>query len=327
MRVTLLLLLTIMSVFAADAVRPPNRAWDFTLPVDGQVIDVRVRGPIAPTAPCPVIVFSHGLGGSREGYWLLAEAWASAGYIVIQPSHPGSDTSAFRGGSLLSLSASMRAAMSDPALLAGRPHLISRLIDLLPEIRTHLGDWPGSFDTAHIGVGGHSYGAWTTLVTAGGRYLIPGHPEPLSDARPVAFLAMSPPGIGRVTAGDAPYAAITRPMLVMTGTEDRQPAMLDRDDGIDRGPAWREQVFKDLPAGDKFLAVLAGAHHCAFSNGQGARLSGEPSPESWIEPLLETVTIAWWDAWLRGDQQVLTHLRDGQVVPATERLKVRWENR
>src|ERR1700712_4732620 len=29
----------------------------------------------------PVIIFSHGLGGSREGYSYLGEHWASCGYI------------------------------------------------------------------------------------------------------------------------------------------------------------------------------------------------------------------------------------------------------
>src|SRR6266566_3939450 len=37
--------------------------------------------------PYPVIVFSHGFGGSNTGYTPLTEYWAGQGYIVIKPSH------------------------------------------------------------------------------------------------------------------------------------------------------------------------------------------------------------------------------------------------
>src|ERR1041385_257962 len=40
--------------------------------------------------PYPVIVFSHGFGGSNVGYTPLTEYWAGHGYIVIKPSHADS---------------------------------------------------------------------------------------------------------------------------------------------------------------------------------------------------------------------------------------------
>ena len=117
MRVAIFMLLAGVSLSQAlvgAELESPNRAWDMTLAIDGQDIDLRVRAPTAATDACPVIIFSHGLGGSREGYWPLAEAWASAGFVVIQPSHPGSDTQTLKSAGVLGLGSAARQAMADP---------------------------------------------------------------------------------------------------------------------------------------------------------------------------------------------------------------------
>jgi len=301
----------------------PNRAWDLTVPIDGQNIDVRVRAPTNATEACPVIIFSHGLGGSREGYWPLAEAWASAGFVVIQPTHPGSDTKTLKDAGILGMGAAARQAMADPDILAGRPHTITRLIDLLPTIQSHLSDFHGTLDATRVGVGGHSFGAWTTLAVAGVSYVIPGHAS-LMDARPLAFLALSPPGPGQVAPDTA---SARRAILVMTGTEDHQPSFLSPNDGIERNAEWREKMWRLLPAGDAFLAVLTNAHHSAFSAGQGARLSGDPQPELWMGPALNAITITWWKAQLLHDAGALACLSNGSVVPIADHERVRWEKR
>ena len=254
----------------------------------------------------------------------MAEEWASAGFAVIQPCHPGSDTAMVRAAGIFEAKAALRRATSDPAILAGRPRLVSRLIDALPDIRARLTDWSGSFDSTRIGVGGHSFGAWTTLALTGVAYPIPGQAGSAADPRPRAFLALSPPGPGRFPADPS---AATRPLLLMSGTEDRQPEILDPHDGIERGPAWRIALFPLLPPGDKFLAVLTGANHSAFSHGQGARLSGDSAPAPWMTAMLLHTTTRWWRAWLRDDPQALASLRDGSAVPAESRQLVRWEAR
>lgn len=317
-----LLILTSLPLLGAELL-PPNRAWDLTLPIDGQDIDLRVRAPTNATTACPVIIFSHGLGGSREGYWPLAEAWASAGFVVIQPSHPGSDTQTLKDAGILGMGAAARQAMTDPDICVGRPRLITRIIDLIPAIQTRLEGFHGTLDANRIGVGGHSFGAWTTLAVAGVGFIFPGH-GPLSDPRPLAFLALSPPGPGLVPA-DATVAS--RPTLVMTGTEDHQPALLSPHDGIERDGKWREQTWRLLPAGNAFLAVLANAHHSAFSAGQGARLSGDPQPEPWMGPALDAITITWWRAHLLHDATAVACLENGSVVPLADRSRVRWEKR
>ena len=53
-------------------------------------IPLRVYLPIEKT-PAPVILFSHGLGGSREGNPYLGQHWSARGYVVVFLQHAGSD--------------------------------------------------------------------------------------------------------------------------------------------------------------------------------------------------------------------------------------------
>ena len=45
----------------------------------------------------PVVIFSHGLGGSRNGYKYLRTCWTGRGYATIFLQHPGSDESLLQG--------------------------------------------------------------------------------------------------------------------------------------------------------------------------------------------------------------------------------------
>src|SRR5437763_248790 len=50
--------------------------------------DLRVRFLIPKSGgPFPVIVFSHGAGGSGQNYFPLTGFWVTHGYVVIQPTH------------------------------------------------------------------------------------------------------------------------------------------------------------------------------------------------------------------------------------------------
>src|SRR5579864_3734392 len=48
------------------------------------------------TAPEPVVLFSHGLGGTRAGSIFLGEHWAARGYVAVFLQHPGSDDSVWK---------------------------------------------------------------------------------------------------------------------------------------------------------------------------------------------------------------------------------------
>jgi len=305
MRTVLMLLIGTVLTAAepwSGSVPATSATWaDVSLTLaDGAVATVRVHHPSSGTGPWPVVIFSHGLAGSREGYAFLGSRWAAHGYVVIHPDHPGSDAASFRGLGSAALPAAWRAATMDPAVLQGRPALISHLIDALPELELALPVVAGQLDRKHIGVAGHSFGAWTTMCLAGMRLHGPGDTTyDWSDPRPVAFAALSPNGpAGR--AQDRDWQGCIRPLLVMTDSADEQPGLLNRD-GAAHGGAWRRQTYDLLPPGNKLLAWFEGARHCTYSAGAGARLTGEPMPDPPQVEAVAVITLAWWDAHLRPD--------------------------
>lgn len=319
----LLLCLLIGIVTAAEpwsgvVTTTPATHVDLTLTLgDGKDATMRVYYPKTASGPCPVVIFSHGLAGSREGYGFLGERWSQHGYVAIHPDHPGSDTAAFRGKRLAEIGPAMKAATQDPEILAGRPALIRALIDALPKIQEKL---PGiTLDPERIGVGGHSYGAWTTMQVAGARGPLAGSRDGTwSDARPKAFAALSPNGPGVINR-DGELSHCTRPILIMTGSDDREPAALSRS-GVERSGAWRRQTFDQLPAGEKLLAWFEGSRHCTYSAGAGNVLTGEPPPDPAQVEAVAVITLAWWDAQLRGDEKAKAWLAD----PATPAVFGAW---
>ena len=109
--------------------------------------------PLAPGAQLPLIVLSHGYGGSYLGHHDTAQALADAGFVVAAISH-SSDNFQIRGGPDDKISA-----------LATRTTDIKRLIDHM------LQQWPAHDRIAadRIGFYGFSRGGYTGLVLAGAR--------------------------------------------------------------------------------------------------------------------------------------------------------------
>ena len=115
----------------------------------------------------PVILFSHGLGGSREGYAYVGQHWAKRGYVVVMLQHPGSDESVWRGQPL----GQRMKAMQDAA---SAENLLLRLKDV-PAVLDQLTKWnvedkhalKGRLDLEHVGMSGHSFVHQTTQGVAG----------------------------------------------------------------------------------------------------------------------------------------------------------------
>ena len=60
-------------------------------------VPVKLYYPKTGEGPFPVLIFSHGLGGSRDGYEYLGQHWASHGYVSVHLQHKGSDTAVWKG--------------------------------------------------------------------------------------------------------------------------------------------------------------------------------------------------------------------------------------
>ncbi len=248
---------------------------------------------------CPVVIFSHGLGGSREGYSYFAEHAASHGFIVILPSHAGSDRAALRdrlggrdrgdggrGGWL-------HAATHDPDNLGNRPRDISFIIDRLSRDES----LAAAADVDRIAVAGHSFGAYTATAVAGALVDLPDANDTVfHDPRISAAIAMSPQGAGAMGLDEQAWSEMRVPVLFLTGT---------RDDGQGNRPAaWRREAFDRMQGSDAYLAVLEAATHATFSgrlrrNGRGAGFS-EARHEQHLD-IVCALSIAFLDAHLRSD--------------------------
>src|SRR2546426_4571608 len=119
----------------------------------------------------PVIVFSHGATASGRSYASLLQFWASHGYVCLAPTHDDSlslhPEQTRRLGVLAAAREQLGQLFHDPPGWKNRTADISFVIDSLPEIPKQVPDLEGKLDGAHIGIGGHSYGAYTTNLIAG----------------------------------------------------------------------------------------------------------------------------------------------------------------
>ena len=207
------------------------------------------------TRALPLVVFSHGIGGSRRGYSYLGRYWASQGYASLHLQHVGSDRSLWAGNVLGLVGRLHDAAQEDEA--------IARVGDLhfaLDQILT--GAEPGvTIDVARIIAAGHSYGANTIMLAAGARVERAGRVLDLYDARlKAAILLSAPPFYGEADAAKI-LAGIKVPTLHITATED-----VIRIPGYFSGAADRIAVFEAMSGAKKTLAVFEGGSHSMFTD-------------------------------------------------------------
>jgi predicted dienelactone hydrolase len=261
----------------------------------GRELPWRLRRPAEP-GPWPLVVYSHGLGGSRDGGDAWGDAWRDAGIAVLHLQHAGSDSTVLRGGAQ-----ALRAAAT-PAQLVQRALDLRFAIDEV-ERRARAGEalWRELLAAA-VGVAGHSFGAMTTQALAGQRYPVP---TDLADPRPRAFVALSPSSAR--TRPDA-FAGITRPFLVITGSLDGDPF-----GSYDTGEP-RERVYHGLPPGQRALLWLDGADHMTFAGNRERRIRLQRQRvalerEAAHHALVARLTGHWWRARLLGDERALAALR------------------
>lgn len=263
-------------------------------------IPVKIRWPAASLSPSerPVVIFSHGLGGTVEGGAIWGEAWAAAGFAVLHLQHPGSDLDAARAV------ATSFADQSALRTLAGAPQLIARLADVsfaLDEIeRRHAvkqGHW-ANVRPNQVGMSGHSFGARTAMGMAGQRS--PGFDD-MNEPRLASFIAFS---TAVPAMGDAAHAyeRVTRPVMSVTDSLDGDVV------GTGATPARRKGVFAALPKGvgkgPKAHLVLKDADHMTFAGQTGS--AAEILPREAVtrglqaahHALIARITTDWWLATL-----------------------------
>ena len=90
-----------------------------------RTVPVRLYLPLATDKgyQAPLVVFSHGIGGSRYGYSYLGRHWASAGFASLHLQHVGSDRRIWTGGSPFAVVDRLQAAAQEAEAIARAPDL------------------------------------------------------------------------------------------------------------------------------------------------------------------------------------------------------------
>lgn len=266
---------------------------------DDRVVPYKLYYPENIDRP-PVIIWSHGFGGSRDGAAFLSRYLAEQGFALFHLTHIGTDTSLWEGkpGHPWDI---LRKAKIDRAVTVNRFKDIPFVIDRLETLDIPL-------DNENIGMSGHSFGALSTQVACG--QLFPDADNILksyADSRIAAGIAYSPVPIDHLgpdnVEGDAMderiYNEISKPILYMTGTDDTAP--------IGGAPyTHRFTVFENTGAKDKYLLVKNGGDHMVY-NGTRGKLGDQDNRER-LEDMIKTFSYHFWNAYLRGDNDSLAWL-------------------
>ncbi|SIQ27441.1 dienelactone hydrolase [Bosea sp. TND4EK4] len=207
--------------------------------------------PIAGDGKLPLIVISHGFGGTYLAHHDTAEALANAGFVVVALNHP--DDNAFNAARFDSLAA-----------LRTRPIDVRRLVDHM------LGPAPAAarIDPERIGFFGFSRGGYTGLVLAGAQ----------PDIRQLRAVCQDPTGAkcDRIPAGMVPPGEpVSDPRIKAFVIADPLASVFPNGSGLRqiRAPLqlWRSQNGGDGVAPADVAAIAAGLPEKAeFHDAAGA---------------------------------------------------------
>ena len=263
-------------------------------------VPVKIYCPKTGAGPFPVIIFSHGLGGSREGYEYLGQYWASHGYVSAHLQHLGCDTAVWQNAERPMLA--MAQAVGDLKNAVNRPLDVRFAIDQVEKMNQEETPLKGRLDLERIGLAGHSFGAYTTLAIAGEVFIGPaGNEFTLADPRVKAAIPMSAPVPRRRDQLDRVFGQIKIPCLHMTGTRDNSPI------GETRAEE-RRLPYDHINGPDQYLIIFRDGDHMIFS-GRG-RLSGGEK-DSFFQNFIALSSTAFWDAYLKGTAEAKAYLAEG----------------
>jgi predicted dienelactone hydrolase len=237
----------------------PSEGQETREPLELYEQDVVRNGPVR-GKDLPLVVVSHGTGGSLAGHFDTALALAKAGFVVAALTHPGDN---YRDN-------------SRAFNITDRPRQVGELLSFM------LDKWDGhaAISARRIGAFGFSAGGFTTLALIGGRYdlrLI----EPHCDSHPseytcqlvaanaasVQATAVLPPG-AEGTDARIRAAVIAAPALGFTFTQQglsdvRVPLLLWRaaDDQVLPQPFYAQAVYDALPVKPRYVVVPHAGHY------------------------------------------------------------------
>jgi len=254
-------------------------------------VPVKFYFPKSGKAPYPVVIFSHGLGGSREAATYLGDYWSQHGYFCIFLQHAGSDSSVWQS----QVMAGRQLIFQRLKSAANAQNLFDRVddvkfaIDILEQLNQSDPALKGQLNLKEIAVAGHSFGALTSLVIAGQRE----GDKSFEDKRVKAAIYLCPPVKTGKSSPEEAYGSIALPGLLLTGTKDVSPIG-------ETTAAERRIPFDSIKAPHQYIANFDGADHSVFG-GRGFRPPLEADAAT--QKMIQELSTKFLDATLKNDSR------------------------
>ena len=268
-----------------------------------RVVPYKIYHPIDHSlSKMPIIIWSHGFGGNKDGASFISRFLSAHGYVIVHITHDGTDSSLWEGKPGHPWDILKQVKVPRSATL-NRMRDVPFVLDQLsgwaeenPDIGPHM-------DFSSVGMSGHSFGAMTTQVMAG--MLFPDENrilQRMGEPRIKAGILYSPVPISHLTdaAPSEIYGTINIPLLHMTGTEDDSPI---------EGYKYQNRLVVGRYAAhpDQYLQVLESGDHMVY-NGTRGKLAANPLREQHEQDILRIV-YAFWAAYLKQDEQARNWLK------------------
>jgi predicted dienelactone hydrolase len=301
-QMTALLLLAPLAVAhsssSAEQTDPPYSVIDFDW-IDrarSRPVPARLYWPTAAVSEMsvPLVVFSHGIGGSRQGYSYLGKRWSAHGVASLHVQHVGSDAALWRGNPF-GVIGRLQAAAQEKEAIARAADVRFALDRMLSDEAGHRG---AALNRQRLVAAGHSYGANTTLLTVGAQVVRNGQTIDCLDSRFSAAVVISAPPFYGETDLPAVLRNVSVPTIHVTATDD-----VIEIPGYHSGVADRLAIFDAIASPHKLLAVFRGGTHSIFTD---RPFTGGPSLNAKVKAATADLTLAFFAFVFERDSAALT---------------------
>lgn len=291
--------------------------YDWVDSTRSRPVPARLYWPMGPSleGTVPLVVFSHGIGGSRQGYSYLGRHWSSHGIASLHVQHVGSDARLWSGNPFGVVGRLQAAAQEQEAIARAADVRFALDRMLLDET----GNRAGAVNRQRLIAAGHSYGANTTLLTVGAEVVRDGQTISCHDSRFTAGIIISTPPFYNEPDLAAVLSKVAVPTIHVTATED-----VIEIPGYRSGVADRLAVFEAIPNPHKLLAVFHGGSHSMFTD---RPLTGGPGLNAKVKIATADLALAFFDLvferdgnalarWQTNWMSILVHPLISQTSPA-----------
>ena len=274
----------------------------------GRDVPAKIYFPKDGAGTFPVVLFSHGLGGSREYYEYLARHWAGCGYVSVHITHLGSDDSVWKDLPPAERGKSLQKAAANISNALNRPLDGQFALDQIERLNAdETSPLKGRLDLKAMAIAGHSFGAYTTLALAGQTFMLPFfQTKRYDEPRLKAAIQMSAPAPAIRRDLDGTFSTITIPVMHMTGTKDFLE-ILPQTTAADR-----RIPFDHMSNSETCLVIFNDGDHFILSGRE--RMAATPeklAQDAAFQKLICVSTAAFWDAYLKGNAAAKKWLLEG----------------